>query len=1276
MKKFGKQMLSVTLSIVIVLTALCTGAFNASGMAGNAPVKTYTFDEIKAMSDIPVMNVTMKDSGEYDLLKTVKDKRDMLTFDLFNPNNAEDNLHLETKIKDGKATYPLTLKGRGNSSWQAYTGKKPYNIKFDKKQNLLGMGECKSWSLLANWADTSFIRNYMAYRLSSAMGMGTPDCEPVALCIDGKFEGLYLLTEKVGLNEFRTETAGDGYDVNGDGVVTDSMIEADVRGYEHNEPGVFTTDGDVFFVPKDPEAPDLMQSEYDEIIRETNIMEQAVMTGEDYENHIDVDSWVDAYIINELAKNPDFGFGYQNCYASTYLYFQEGGKVYAGPVWDFDLGYGRTSYGNMPSESYRDTGSPTGFLNSATKYYKELFENTDFQEHVMRRWQEIRRTIIPEWLSDTFAQGSAEARRLSKLDFEIWGNYKERVLGFGIGRDAADFEEELKYVKSFIEKRVDWLDGQWGGDEIDKKYSNGKWSRWDVPDEGGYTSYETLKAASEAGTKKSGLDEIWDGGNGGVEKQGTVENVTGSIQTSIPGVQLDSPIKITINPPMGANSWDAESTKIYDWWKDGEIKREITQNNGSLSISIKESGRYVGVTSRSWYLGEQNNPLTMSFENQVYIIDVGTNGSVTLHDGRTTLSQQKTTSETLSTKYGYIEAKNGEYVLSFRRNQDGNAGITVGGSGNKEFGIYVPVDGEEATEITLNITKRHPDSIYSNIPAICDVAYVYARGERPASWSVSGNAVSFDEKTGKITAENAGTATVTAKTSDGMTSSVKVTCTANVADSVEYAVDPTLGKYFGTDGTLTATAEERGTWATKSGNTLTRFSYDFSITENEAKNAKSFTWKTARGNEILGGAADYYVFLNGKPIFAATADALDYAISDFNSSNTAIIKADRTDYNGVYAYMKGRSASTAGMLDCAAGRLKAGTNTLDIFVSGNDGSAFAKPYFTGKNILDDVHSEAPTAPENPEEPDDGADEKLDFYAASLNLQSNLQINFKVKKEDVEAGGYLKESLTAEFDRNGKITNVAATEVDDYFVFTFKNIAPHLIGDSIKATLCACKADDDTVYRGNTVDYSVTKYCYRMLKKEDTSDTLKALLVDLLNYGAAAQVYKQSSVTELVNANLSEAERNLVNTIPELAKTVQYGDELDAPAVKWKAASLVLDDSINMRVVIDNGKLDIKNLVAKVNGTTEIKDFTLRTDENGGYYFDFNDINATQLRNTFAFAVYDKEGNRVGNTLYYGVEVYANAKHNETNDDGSKTNLANLVIAMMRYGDSARAYAGK
>ncbi|MDO4333581.1 MAG: CotH kinase family protein [Eubacteriales bacterium] len=983
MKRKWKRNLSLLLAVVIIAAGISRGKIGVTEVkaAGNGPLTTYTFEQLVEMSNIPVMNLTLADPEEYDALKTVKDKQNISRFELANTNGKGEDISLEATVDEtsGKAVYPLTAKGRGNSSWTMPTGKKPYNLKFDKKQDLLGMGKAKSWCLIANWVDTTFLRNYMAYQLACALGMGTPDCEMVALCIDGEFEGIYLLTEKVGLNEYRTEIpAGenDG-DKNGDGVVTEIIVESDSRAYENAEPGAFTTAGGVYFVPKDPDPEDLGETELAEIEKEINAMEAAILSGTNYEQFIDVDSWVDTYIVNELAKNPDFGFGYQACYSSSYLYFREGGKVYAGPVWDFDIAYGRNNYGILEAEGYRDTAGAQGYLTRETKYYKELFENTDFEERVIKRWKQIRETILPVWAEDTFQEGYEAAKALSSVDFEIWGDYTARVAGtFDVGRSTLDFEGEAAYVKAFIQDRIAWLDTVWNVDEVEKKYS-GTWTRWDTSSSGGYRSYDELTAAFSGESIKNDPEDIWDGGYGGTEKSGTQEIVRGEMQEEIPAVDLAEPVTIRMEPQRQKNSWDDNYTvvsNVYEWWKDKEAGGGLG-NKADLSLTVEQSGRYVGVTSQLWYLGN-DTPFEMGEKTQVYIADVGTDGSVTLYDGQLTISESAREVRIAGTNYGKLEAGGDGFVVSFQADQSGNTGTALGGTGEKQFGIYLPEEVAPAQEDgpgegCLKVTLRPETSNYPDVPLKQEITYIQTEGESPSEWSVEGDSVLFDEATGKVTAIKEGAATITAKTKDGLESSVRILVVEEISDRIEYEADPARGKYFGNgeDVALTATAEEQGSWATIRPGTLTRLNYRFTMTEAEAANASDFTWKTKDGSEIIGGAAEYYVFVNGSPLFAAAADGSEVEMKGFDASNTAVIGGTAIP-EGKCAYMQGKAGSTKDMLKGMEDLVQADENNIDIFIDTKDGCATARPYFAGKNRVDAAE---------PEEPDDPDKMEYDFH---------------------------------------------------------------------------------------------------------------------------------------------------------------------------------------------------------------------------------------------------------------------------------------------------------
>lgn len=1070
-KGIAKKTLALLLAVALAVTGFSTGGKSVLTVraADNAPSVTYSFTQIQEMTDIPVMNLTMADADQYDTLKTVKDKQNISKFELANIPGSDELLVVETRVDEetGETTYPLTAKGRGNSSWTMATGKKPYNLKFDKKIDLLGMDKNKSWCLIANWVDTTFIRNYMAYKLACSMGMGTPDCEIVALCINDRFEGIYLLTEKVGLNDSRTVVPvgeNDG-DMNGDGEVTEIILEADSRAVENEEPGRFQTNSGVYFVPKDPDPEDLKDTELAEIEKEINAMEAAVMSGTNYDQYIDVDSWVDTYIINELAKNPDFGFGYQPCYSSTYLYFREGGKVYAGPVWDFDIAYGRNDYSNMEAEGNRKTADPEGFLTQSTKYYKELFENTDFEERVIERWKEISAEILPEWKSDTLDTGNKLCEDLAALDFEIWGDYSSRVAGsFDVGRSTLDFAEETAYIKSFIKNRISWLDTQWNVDEIEKKYS-GTWTRWDVDAEDNYASYEALAAATDAGTAKTAAEDIWDGGYGGTEKAGTELEMVGERPKT--GVALNDSVTLTMDSPGNT----------YVWWKDGEAAGGFG-NPQSASLTAKESGRYIGVNTKDWWCGIDETISSGSKKpddilKQIYIVDVGTDGSVTVHDGQIVISTASRVASITETNYAYIEGSGNSYTVSFKEDQSGNCGITLGGedvgiglaedirttvtTNSVSMSVYEAEPEEEIIDIlekddgessesesdseaenqpeleeegleeeeeleeeeleeeeleeelaeeeisansyeantasvgetvqtgVLKVTNRPSHSYYNDVPLKQQVTYIQVYGKKPASWTVAGDSVQFDENTYKAVAQKAGETTITAKYDDGSTSTVVITVIEETAESIEYDSDGTRGKYFGNNGDnqLTATAEEKGFWATIEAGKLTRFNYQFDLTAEQVTNAVDFTWKTADGNEIIGGTGDYYVFVNSKPLFAATADDLNYDSLGFTAADVLKISDVSADdkitlTEGKYAYLNNMAASTEQMLDDMTKLIQEGINNLDIFINMPEGGATVHPYLCGNVKLASSGSE--------ETPDNGDDEKTEENVGKMDFE--------------------------------------------------------------------------------------------------------------------------------------------------------------------------------------------------------------------------------------------------------------------------------------------------
>ncbi len=291
-------------------------------------------------------------------------------------------------------------------------------------------------------------------------------------------------------------------------------------------------------------------------------------------------------------------------------------------------------------------------------------------------------------------------------------------------------------------------------------------------------------------------------------------------------------------------------------------------------------------------------------------------------------------------------------------------------------------------------------------------------------------------------------------------------------------------------------------------------------------------------------------------------------------------------------------------------------------------------------------------------------------SASLTLQDDLVVNFKISKEFLTSNGYSDPYVVCSF--NGEKTVIREYTVSgDLLSFDFPNIIPHQMDDTISATLYITY--DGEEYASEELKYSASTYCYNMLGKLDPAvyGTLCRLLVDLLNYGAASQQYMNYKTDELVNARLTEVQKALGTTVDRSLTTVQNVayKTIANPTVQWKSAGLNLQKSVGMRFKIAADS--IEGLRVKVE--SDVGNWFIPAEEfeetTGGWYVYVKGMNAGQMSEPVYVTVY-KGNTVVSNTLSYSIESYAYSKQNNTD-----VKLAELVKAMMRYGDSAKAFLG-
>lgn len=287
---------------------------------------------------------------------------------------------------------------------------------------------------------------------------------------------------------------------------------------------------------------------------------------------------------------------------------------------------------------------------------------------------------------------------------------------------------------------------------------------------------------------------------------------------------------------------------------------------------------------------------------------------------------------------------------------------------------------------------------------------------------------------------------------------------------------------------------------------------------------------------------------------------------------------------------------------------------------------------------------------------------------SLSLESSITMNFKVLKSSLSSF----DEFYMTFECGGKEEKVTDyKETDKYYVFSYKGINPQLMNDNVTAVLHAKNKSGE--YTSPEKIMSVKEYAYTMLDRysDDEHAKLRTLLVDLLNYGAAAQIYAGYQTDNLVNSDLTDVQKDWASKDTTEFKNIRNLNykTISNPTAEWKTCSLVLKNSIMVKVKfsakdVENKTVEIVLKNAKFTYTKD--DFVNNGD--GTYYVYCNELFANELSDDLLFTIYEN-GKPCSNTMLFSVESYARLVRDNYKDKP----LDKMTTAMMLYGNSAKAY---
>lgn len=379
------------------------------------------------------------------------------------------------------------IRERGNYSREF--PKKPWKIKFDKKQNILDApAKAKKWTLINNYGDKTLMRNMLAFDVARKMGMEyVPYCAPVDVVLNGEYKGCYQLCDQVEVGEGRVEIEEmDSDDVEGDALTGGYFVEVDA--YAEDEPVWFQTDH--YYLPitvKSPDEDEIVEAQLLYIKDYFNNLEGLMkdtspITG--YRTVFDNESFIQHMLVNEVAGNTD-------AYWSVFMYKKRNNPIiYTGPVWDFDLGF-NNDFRTYPVTQRSGNGFlwDSGLASAAgnMRYFAQriLTKDPSTEQEILAVWKAARENgLTAEWLQDKVDEYAGLLGISQKLNFLRWPTLNQQVHmnPFAMG----SYEAECNMVKSYITPQIEHLDKIIGYDPSESASST------EIPENGIPSIYFTL----------------------------------------------------------------------------------------------------------------------------------------------------------------------------------------------------------------------------------------------------------------------------------------------------------------------------------------------------------------------------------------------------------------------------------------------------------------------------------------------------------------------------------------------------------------------------------------------------------------------------------------------------------------------------------------------------------------------------------------------------------------------------------------------------------------
>ncbi len=414
-------------------------------------------------------------------LKVVNNGPGNLNGFLDNATDYDGNIGIEIR---GQSSQMFPKKSFGFETWDA--------AGLDLSVSLLGMPADEDWVLSSPYSDKTMLRNALTYHLGSKMGAWQPRFKFCEVYLNGSYHGVYMLMEKIKRGASRVDINKLKPDeISGDNLTGGYIVKVDkIQDLAANE--YFTTYPSTVYPSTRSYNFTYVYPKFDEIVPAQNSYIQTYLTNlentlngsnfkdsaDGYRKYMDMNSFIDFQLMNELVNNVD---GYR---FSTFFYKKkdsDGGKLFAGPLWDFDLGYGNVDYApiNLATDQWLYPKYGAGDW-QPMHWWARLMQDADYSHAVNKRWETLRAgpfktDSIMAYINDTIQYlGGAVDRNFVR--WPIIGQYVWPNSFIG-----TTYLQEVNFFKDWIKNRLEFMDSQLATGIFETKYQENKLSIYPNP---------------------------------------------------------------------------------------------------------------------------------------------------------------------------------------------------------------------------------------------------------------------------------------------------------------------------------------------------------------------------------------------------------------------------------------------------------------------------------------------------------------------------------------------------------------------------------------------------------------------------------------------------------------------------------------------------------------------------------------------------------------------------------------------------------------------------